>query len=152
MVLKTVRSTLARGDNDMKKVLTVLLLMALPLLVTAETDSIKTGLSGTIWRDFSEIQKVIYLKGIYSGIIWGQSKDKESFITNTSLDTVVDGVDAFYEDFQNRNIIVFYAVKIVSRQLRGDKQEDIQSDVLEYRKTFSIVIDKVRQQPPERDK
>ncbi len=136
----------------MKKVLTVLLLMALPLLVTAETDSIKTGLSGTIWRDFSEIQKVIYLKGIYSGIIWGQSKDKESFITNTSLDTVVDGVDAFYEDFQNRNIIVFYAVKIVSRQLRGDKQEDIQSDVLEYRKTFSIVIDKVRQQPPERDK
>jgi len=126
--------------------------MTLPLLASGETDQIKAGFSGTIWRKFSETEKVIYLKGIYSGIMWGQSKIKDEFILNTSFDTIEDGLNAFYEDFQNRNIVVIYALKIVSKQIRGDNKEDIQSDILRYRRLFSTTADKVRQQPPERDK
>ena len=136
----------------MKRVLIAVVLMMLPLLARAETEQIKAGFPGTTWRGFSEIEKLIYLKGVYSGIMFGQSKIEDEFILNTSMDTVIDGLDTFYEDFKNRNIIVIYAVKIVSRQLRGDKQEDIQSDMLRYRKLFSIPADKLRQQPPERDK
>ncbi|MEX2577458.1 MAG: hypothetical protein WD342_00250 [Verrucomicrobiales bacterium] len=103
----------------------------------AETDKIKAGLQGNAWIKFSEMEKVIYLKGIYSGIMLGQSSERENYITDAHMKTVEDGINEFYADFRNRNIFVIFALKIVSRQLRGDSLEVIDADVLRYRELFS---------------
>ena len=130
----------------MKRFMKILLILVVWLSwCYAETDEIRSGISGSTWNELSKLNKLVYIKGIYSGIMWGRSKEKNSFITNTSIDTVIDGLDTFYQDFRNRNIIVIWGLKIVTKQIRGDNLEEIKSDILIYRKVFSTVIDKARQ-------
>jgi hypothetical protein len=121
----------------MKRLVLISLIAILVQPIFANQEVIKSGLQGTWWRDFSDREKLIYLKGLYSGIMWGDSKDKKQFILNTSLETVEDSLDEFYEEPANRNIIIIYALKVVSAKLRGTDADTIEKMTLGYRKSFS---------------
>jgi len=48
---------------------------------------------------------------------------------------LVDGVDAFYQDFRHRRIVVPYALHIVLLQMAGAPQSDLDKMIAEYRES-----------------
>lgn len=121
----------------MKRFVVILLVSFLAQPLVAKQEVINSGLQGTWWRGFSDKEKLLYLKGIYSGILWGDSKDKDEFIIKTSLNTVQDSLNGFYAEPANRNIVIICALKVVSAKLKGADAATVEKMTSGYRKEFS---------------
>lgn len=121
----------------MKKLIFLTILFSMPLQLSAKTDTVIAGFQGTQWREFDRMQKIIYLKGIYSVILFEDVKNEEAFITKTSIKTIEDGIDDFYKEPANRNIIILYALKVVSMKIKGADAATIEKVTILYRKVFA---------------
>lgn len=100
---------------------------------------------GNYWRGMSKTSKLDYVTGFFDGMQLGhyfsywayttgpQKNDaiaggavmaygeySEKYLRNVTNGQLVDGLDAFYSDFQNRRIRVYSAVWLVTNQISGN--------------------------------
>jgi hypothetical protein len=55
-------------------------------------------------------------------------------ISGVKIDTIVEGVDRFYEDYRNRKIHAAYALRIVSLELTGHASAEVEAETLKLRR------------------
>lgn len=104
--------------------------------------------NGNWWRNLDPMQKVMYVNGFFDGTdlgysfaTWKMVGDKSSldakkrasdsfsehnkrYLSNVTVNQVVDGLDVFYSDFRNRSISTFGATWLVLVQIAGDPNVD----------------------------
>ncbi|MEX2178207.1 MAG: hypothetical protein WD801_05825 [Gemmatimonadaceae bacterium] len=72
--------------------------------------------------------KAFYLKGAYDGTMFGRGQI-DSLPLNISWQTAIDGLDRFYADPANRQVLAFSALQILNMQLTGKPQDQIDAAV-----------------------
>lgn len=78
------------------------------------------------------------IKGMYSAIFFGLSPIRERFPTDeTSYDHLATSLDQFYEDYRNRNVVVFYALQIIGMELQGANPDSVDAKLRAFRRLFS---------------
>lgn len=87
--------------------------------------------NGTWWRDKSPLYREAFVNGYKSGARHGAGRDTE--LTPFGTTELVDGVDKFYRDFRNRNIIFNDAIAFVADQLRGVPDDKLNAELLKAR-------------------
>jgi hypothetical protein len=128
----------------MKKITSVLG-AALALAFSAQLAHADQARDGNWWRTHNNVSHVDYILGFFDGMNLGESfsvwkytidKDKAAdavatlvsnsydemtrrYMTGVTANQLVDGLDAFYVDFRNRNIRLNNATWLVLRQISG---------------------------------
>jgi hypothetical protein len=74
---------------------------------------------GNWWRGQPKTIKAGYLLGLLDG--------GALIETRGTVSQLEDGLDAFYEDFRNRAILVQRAARIVAMSINGESAEKVQS-------------------------
>jgi len=106
---------------------------------------------GNWWRKASPEQRLMFVLGLYEGLNIGlawSSPSAEScqqvvmqtfqanatrYVADTSSDQIVDGIDVLYRDFANRRIPLQGAFFIVTHQIAGDPQANIDRMINSWR-------------------
>ena len=106
-------------------------LLTLALLVpgSADAQQVSFGVNGDTWRisdeleDGGQLAKIALLRGIYDGLWYGRSPDRSLYPTKVSWDVLLEGLDDFYKDFRNRQILVVWALRVLKLEIEGKSRE-----------------------------
>jgi hypothetical protein len=83
-------------------------------------------MSGERWRTFEKLEKTFYVQGILDGLIFAESKIQGVKISyKTSIEHFLKALYQFYTDYKNELIPVPFALKVISRELNGTPQSEI---------------------------
>lgn len=104
---------------------------------------------GKWWLKQSALEKAIYTTGMMDGVYIGTSivghdgvaqfnRAADRLLEQKNTKQVVDGVDAFYHDFRNRNIPTAGAIWIVCQQINGATDEQLSGIILQYRQLSAL--------------
>jgi hypothetical protein len=62
-----------------------------------------------------------------------ESLDPYPYLVGTTPDQVVKGLDGFYDDYKNLNVLILDAIHVVQMEIKGQSQEDIDWQTRYYR-------------------
>jgi len=136
-----------------KSIQTAFLASIIAIAITAEASEgkISFGVDGSIWKrtlgnedsQTAQLQKLILLRGILDGMMFGQSpfmaSKSNAVYTNTTYEHLIDALDQFYSDYRNEKIFVVWALLIVSMELNGEPKGKIEATLAEYRRRISAI-------------
>ena len=153
VILKYFMKKIEKGGKAMKKIILALFLILIPTVGIAENDI--GEYNGNTWRSWTGQIKPNYIVGFIAGsnyviqnslpiskYILENKNDpievRELFltrysITNITSGQIVDGLNMFYEDFRNRNILLMDAIYVIKKQIKGSTPEDIERILLYLR-------------------
>jgi len=129
--------------RTMITIFTLIMTLALYHIAVCE-NSVKIAAAGNYWELLStspnpHLCKIYFVRGIYEGLVIGDSKKLDHFYTKTSYETLIKALDQFYEDYRNENIFVVDALTVISMELRGTNKETVDKKLRLLRKsTHSI--------------
>ena len=113
----------------MKKLQFFILLLFCTVAITAQQP--KPTHTGTWWKDKSGLYKEAFVSGYKLGAHHAIGHDTD--LTPFGVTELVAGVDTFYKDFRNRNIVFSDAIGFVSDQLRGIPDDKLNAELLKMR-------------------
>lgn len=87
--------------------------------------------NGTWWRDKSPLYKEAFVNGFKSGA--RSTAGHDTPLSPFGTTELVDGVDKFYKDFRNRNILFNDAMTFVADQLGGMSDDKLNTELLKAR-------------------
>lgn len=112
----------------------------------AASDRIGFGLDGAVWKrvltdqddvQSTKLQKLILLRGVLDGMMFGQSPlfapGSNAVYVDTSYDHLIDAVDQFYSDYRNEKVFIVWALLVVSMELRGEPRAKIDTELQDFR-------------------
>ena len=113
-------------------------------------DKVPLGMDGEVWLSLNDagglddesdqaiakLCKLGIIRGVYDGLLFGQSPIMGRFNTETSLMQLVNALDRFYADDRNFRIPVVVSLWIVSMELSGEPKERIDMPLRELRKSY----------------
>ncbi len=112
----------------------------------------EASLDGTAWRSITEIgqeraeiAKQYYLKGLLEGLQMGlaftsEEGLKQVYYFDTSREHLVTALDQFYQDYRNEQIPAIQALQIIAMELRGDTEEEIDSELRRMRRGVADIL------------
>lgn len=130
---------------------------ALALGAPAEANAANDRRDGNWWRTLDRKAKLNFALGMVDGLILaiefiydaavlknakyekatefvGDYADAcDEYVAGIRDTQAVDGLDAFYQDFRNRTILVPFGMRVVAFQIRGVENSSIQDAVRYYR-------------------
>jgi hypothetical protein len=83
---------------------------------------VEYGVDGTAWKQLGDAggaQKLILVRGIYDGLMYGGSPQMRDYYTKTSFENLVSALDRFFADPLNEKIFVVWGLQYVSSQMKG---------------------------------
>lgn len=142
----------------MNRYIVLALLLAVSLCPNAGADDARRD--GNWWRTETASFKWAYLGGFFDGMdlgkqfsYWGLKDDpqkscagkvldsfsdyKKKYFSNVTNIQLADGLDAFYEDYRNRRILVSDAVWLVVNSIAGTPQKDLDRMIENWRKNVT---------------
>ena len=141
----------------MRSTLVAVLLLIVPVLSNAQTDR----RDGNWWDRHTRQEKGDYITGFFDGMDLGKnfsywdisekgrdsgcdyqaaktySDNARKFFSDVTNVQIVDGLDSFYKDHQNRSIRLKAAVWLVVNAIAGTPQDDLDKMVEYLRKKAS---------------
>ncbi len=87
--------------------------------------------NGLWWQSKSELFRVGFMTGYKSGSAHGAGHPLD--INQFPAIELIDGLNSFYKDFRNRNILVDDALNYVQDQLRGAPDDKLNAELLKMR-------------------
>ena len=94
-------------------------------------------MSGEAWRAFEKLEKTFYVHGILDGLIFAERKIQAVEISyKTSVEHLLEALDQFYTDYKNELIPVPFALKVISMELNGTPQSEINEELQRLRQQF----------------
>lgn len=96
------------------------------------------GADGELWTKMDttalgRLQKIVFLRGFYEGLLGGRARDIDRFPQDPSWDTLMAGLDSFYARFENRKIVVSWALQVLNLQMTGSPPTVVDSTAAYYR-------------------
>lgn len=113
---------------------------------------------GNRWRDRSNVERQYVIIGLSEGVAlghrlsyWGSIEKGEletfrrvdsfdaytdKYMRNVRSDQLVDGLDVFFDDFQNRRILVADAVWLVLNGIAGTPRDQLDKMIESYRRNI----------------
>ena len=120
----------------MKKLSVLLLLIILSVQVQAEIKVF--GMKAYPWNKFSKNDKIMYVQGIFDGLIFSRVTINETKIsTDLSIEQYIFAIDKFYLDYKNALIPVPFILRIITLEINGYSENEIKNATIEYRKQWS---------------
>ncbi|MFZ5428376.1 MAG: hypothetical protein ACOZEN_15530 [Thermodesulfobacteriota bacterium] len=126
----------------MPAILRLVMLAAILTAISSVQAHAQDKRDGHYWRTIPETEKLDVILGFFDGMALSESlihivvRDNYTICTeviesimaqtakymdNLTTAQIATGLDAFYEDTENRNIPIFWGVWVVARQAHGDK-------------------------------
>jgi hypothetical protein len=122
--------------------------------IVASSGAQNVPIDGNWWLQLPVLVKEGYVLGLWDGtMIGGQlatmglsdeaarkdaaqsfTTDFNKYVAGITVDQMVDGLNVFYEDYRNRNILVRYAVWPIVYGISGMPQPKIDSLIAGYRR------------------
>lgn len=105
-----------------------------------DADEMRFGLDGRSWLglndlpDEGKLEKLLLVRGIYDGLMFGQSVILSHYYTKTSYEHLIRALDQFYSDYRNEKILVVYALKVISMELTGASKEEVDLELGKLRR------------------
>jgi hypothetical protein len=128
-------------------VLLVFIIFCLSIPTVSRSDEILFGLDGGWWSAISKLEptnaklvKLATIRGIFDGIEFGDG-EKEKYYYKTSFEHYIKALDQFYADYRNQQIIVVWAMQIVSMEMRGEPKSKIDSSLRRMRQIITHIYD-----------
>ena len=122
----------------MKRILSAAFLCICVSFSTVQAESDLTiGVPGTCWKQLDQTHKIVYIKGIYTGVFFGDSPIKDDFYVKISYDHLVRALDQFYSNYKNEKIVVFGTLRIVAFEIKGIESSTIEKELKRLRELFS---------------
>jgi hypothetical protein len=123
-----------------KSVTAILILAGLFLLSDAAVSHAASvwWVRGGAWNTImTDSEKRFYIQGLLDGLIVEKSIEISYKISyEISLDNCRKALDQFYKEYKNELIPAFWAVRIVSMELRGVSKETIEAELRALRSQF----------------
>jgi len=93
---------------------------------------------GKLWTDLQNFEKFIYVLGLMDGAMLGGMK-VQGVPISTKLDAeqYVKAIDEFYLDYKNANIPAPFVLKVISFELAGASEEEVNEIILKLRRQNS---------------
>ncbi len=96
------------------------------------------GVKGEVWNDFKQVNKYMYISGLFDGLIFSNFMVHEvKLTTKISTEQYIKAVDTIYSDYRNSLIPVPFVLKIVTLEINGANKDTIDAELLSYRKEYS---------------
>lgn len=111
------------------RVLTLTFFLATALPLSAQSRPTHHG--GDWWRSRNDAYRLAYLSGYKSALHHQIGHDTP--LTPFSSFALRAGVNTFYEDFRNRNIVIDDAIIFVGKELGGASKKDLNQELLAMR-------------------
>jgi|GEM_PF-6582896 len=108
-----------------------------------DIETIKFGLDGRSWLglndlpDEGKLEKLLLVRGIYDGLMFGQSVILDFYYTKTSYEHLMRALDQFYGDYRNEKILVVYALRVISMELKGASKGEVELELSKLRRMAS---------------
>jgi hypothetical protein len=90
------------------------------------------GVNGVWWNtagDGDSVQagreKLALVRGMFDGLVFGAARDAYAYPMDVPWETVLGGLDSFYDNPLNREVLVAYALRILNLRLQGHPQTEI---------------------------
>ncbi len=112
-------------------------------------------LDGNYWNNLDKTNKYFYLKGYFDGInlgyklsIWGVDSSKidcalevvnsfnehtSNYLQHVTGTQMLDGLDEFYKDYRNRNIMIKDSIWLILNSIAGKSEQEMQLMIETYR-------------------
>ncbi len=92
------------------------------------------GLNGESWvqiedTDFGDLQELVYLRGVYDGLVFGKSQEIDRFPQDPTWDRLIADLDRFHLESTYRSILVPWALQILHVQATGASDAAIDSAI-----------------------
>jgi len=108
--------------------------------------------------EFMKVEKYRYGEPKAFNIIEEKMKKMERYCIpdestkRMTFGQIIDGLDSFYKDFNNRNITIGTAIYIIKKQIKGDSDEEIETIVSFYRRHSLVWQPSSMDKKPYKDK
>lgn len=130
----------------------MILLLLVGTAASEQGEQVPFGMNGEAWisleqaggldhesdRAVARLFKMGVLRGVYDGLMFGQSPLLDKFYTRTSLSDLVSAMDRFYGDKRNLKIPVVVGLWVVSMELSGEPKEKLEAPLRELRRSYSV--------------
>lgn len=117
-------------------IVTVIILFSIGIR-TAEAEITVWGLRGGLWGKLHSSIKTMYLQGLLDGLAFANSEVQGEKISKaTSHEHLVKALDQFYTDYRNELIPVPFALKVISMELAGRENLEIDKELESLRRQF----------------
>jgi hypothetical protein len=90
------------------------------------------GVNGVWWNNAGDgdsltarREKLAFVQGLYDGLVFGAARDAYAYPMDVPWETVLGGLDTFYDNPLNREVLVAYALRILNLRLQGHPQTEI---------------------------
>jgi hypothetical protein len=70
-------------------------------------------------------EKLAFVRGLYDGLVFAAARDAYAYPMEVPWETVIGGLDTFYGNPLNREVLVAYALRILNLRLQGKPQPEI---------------------------
>ena len=124
-------------------IFSLLLLFSFPNIIFAE--NIKT-LECSDWNLYSvhgeeaKIFKVFFVRGIYEGLVLGESPNSNQYSNSYNYDDLVKEIDSYCQDSANENLGIFNIILVVSLRNQGKDDELINTILKLTRKSGNFLL------------
>jgi hypothetical protein len=103
------------------------------MFLVGMNEGIELGHSFTTWGMEDDVPRGKPNPGLASAI---RSFDKHiAYLSHVTVGQIVDGLDKFYEDIQNRRILIRYAVWIVLNMIAGTPKAEVETMLENFKRT-----------------
>jgi|GEM_PF-2861883 sugar-specific transcriptional regulator TrmB len=111
------------------------------------------GIRGEMWdKVMSESDKRFYIQGMLDALIAAEEYSKKPISYSTSIENYIKALDQFYNDYRNELIPVFWGLRIVSLELKGSSQIEVDQELRDLRKRFHKIAEEMSHEKDPSDK
>lgn len=91
------------------------------------------------WDGFPRFQKFLYLTGVFDGLLFTKNNVIYDVKINTEVSEqqYVDAIDVLYSDYKNALIPVPFLLAVISLELSGASEEEVEALLQRLRKTWA---------------
>lgn len=91
-----------------------------------------------LWPDFyCKISKMVIINSMFQTAAIVDTLHRHSLAYHSTYETIIKGMDSFYQDYRNEAIPIFLALSIVSDEIMGRPQNEINRIVERYRRVLN---------------
>ena len=118
----------------------VILIFTFMLLCSSQVSGIQYFFTrGELWEVTPKTTKQMYVHGVFEGLIFGKEKKIWGVEVNTemSAEHYVDAIDVLYSDYKNVLIPVPFLLAVISLELSGASEEEVEALLQRLRKAWA---------------
>ena len=98
------------------------------------------GVRSETWKEFKKIEKIIYIQGIFDGLIFSDNSIQRTKLNlDIELEQYLEALNVIYSDYRNALIPVPFLMRVVTLEISCEDKEVVEEILKEYRRIFTQI-------------